>query len=49
MYGGKFYDDLDEDIKEQILEYDLFVEVISEKEDPVIYDMFTQLNLLLII
>ncbi len=44
MYGGKFYDDLDEEIKEQILEYDLFVEVISEKEDPVIYDMFARLN-----
>ena len=44
LYGGKYYDDLDEEIKEQILEYDIFVEVINEKEDPVIYDMFARLN-----
>lgn len=44
LYGGLRYDDLDEEMQEQILEYDLFVEVISEKEDPVIYDMFARLN-----
>lgn len=44
LYGGKYYDDLDEEIKEQILEYDIFVEVINEKEDPIIYDMFARLN-----
>lgn len=44
LYGGKYYEDLDEETKEQILEYDLFVEVISEREDPVIYDMFARLN-----
>ena len=44
LYGGKYYDDLEEEIKEQILEYDIFVEVINEKEDPVIYDMFARLN-----
>lgn len=44
LYGGKYYEDLDEEIKEQILEYDIFVEVINEKEDPIIYDMFARLN-----
>ncbi len=44
LYGAKYYDDLDEEIKEQILEYDIFVEVINEKEDPIIYDMFARLN-----
>lgn len=44
LYGGKYYEDLDEETKEQLLEYDLFVEVISEREDPVIYDMFARLN-----
>lgn len=44
LYGGKYFDNLDEDIQEQILEYDIFVEVINEKDDPVIYDMFARLN-----
>ncbi len=44
LYGGMRYEDLDEEIKEQILDYDIFVEVINEKEDPVIYDMFARLN-----
>lgn len=44
LYGGMHYEDLDEEMQEQILDYDIFVEVINEKEDPVIYDMFARLN-----
>lgn len=44
QYGGLYYDDLSEDVKEQLLEYEIFVEVINEKDDPVIYDMFARLN-----
>ncbi len=44
LYGGKYYKDLDEETQGQILEYDIFVEVINENEDPVIYDMFARLN-----
>ncbi len=44
LYGGKCYRDLDDEMKAQILEYEIFVEVINEKEDPVIYDMFARLN-----
>ncbi len=44
LYGGMRYEDLDEETQEQILDYDIFVEVINEKEDPVIYDMFARLN-----
>lgn len=44
LYGGLYYEDLDEEVQEQILEYDIFVEVINEKEDPIIYDMFARLN-----
>ncbi|HCC07779.1 MAG TPA: DUF262 domain-containing protein [Clostridiales bacterium] len=43
-YGGKKYEDLLEDIKEQILEYEIFAEVINEKDDTTIYDMFARLN-----
>lgn len=43
-YGGMFYKDLKEEIQEQILDYDIFVEIINEKDDPVIYDMFARLN-----
>lgn len=44
QYGGLYYKDLDEDVQEIILDYDIFVEVINEKDDPVIYDMFARLN-----
>lgn len=44
LYGGMHYEDLDEETQEQILDYDIFVEIINEKEDPVIYDMFARLN-----
>lgn len=43
-FGGKCYSDLSEEVQEQFLDYDLFVEVINEKDDPVIYDMFARLN-----
>ena len=44
LFGGKYFEDLDDETKEQILEYDIFVEVINEKDDPIIYDMFARLN-----
>ena len=43
-YGGKAYDELDDEVKEGLLEYELFVEIINEKDDTVIYDMFARLN-----
>lgn len=43
-YGGMYYEDLDTDVKEAILEYELFVEIVNEKDDSIIYDMFARLN-----
>lgn len=44
LYGNKCFSQLDEEIKEAILEYDLFAEIINETDDAVIYDMFARLN-----
>lgn len=44
MYGNKCFSQLDEDIRESILDYDLFAEIINETDDAVIYDMFARLN-----
>ncbi len=44
QYGGLFYSQLDDDVKESILEYELFIEIINEKDDTIIYDMFARLN-----
>lgn len=43
-YGGKKYSELDDDIKEELLEYEIFAEVITEKDESIIYDMFARLN-----
>lgn len=43
-FADKYYEDLDDSIKEQILEYEIVSEVITEKDDTVIYDMFARLN-----
>ena len=42
--GGKKYSDLDADIQENILEYEILAEVVTEKDESVIYDMFARLN-----
>ncbi|MBB6001595.1 DUF262 domain-containing protein [Arcicella rosea] len=43
-FGGMFYNDLEEDIQIQILEYNIPVEVVKIKDDASIYDMFARLN-----
>lgn len=43
-YAGYFYNDLDEDDKEQFLSYSLPVEIIKTKDDATIYNMFARLN-----
>lgn len=43
-YGDKRYSELDDETKENFLSYELFVEIINEKDDHVIYDMFARLN-----
>lgn len=42
--GGKHYSDLDEDMQSDILEYEIQAEIVTEKDDSVIYDMFARLN-----
>lgn len=42
--GGKYYEEMEEDIKEDILQYELTSEVVSEENDAVIYDIFARLN-----
>lgn len=44
QYGGMKYSDLDEDAKEDLLEYEILAEVVTEKDESVIYDMFARLN-----
>lgn len=44
LYGGKTFSELDEDTREDILEYEILVEIINEKDDNIIYDMFARLN-----
>ena len=43
-YGGKKYSDLDENSKEAILGFEIIAEVVVEKDESVIYDMFARLN-----
>lgn len=43
-YGGKKYSDLDEEAKEAILEFEIVAEVVTEKDEGLIYDMFARLN-----
>lgn len=42
--GGKKYSDLDTDIQEAILEYEILAEVVTEKDESIVYDMFARLN-----
>lgn len=44
FYGGKKYSDLDEDAQEAILEFEIVAEVVTEKDESLIYDMFARLN-----
>lgn len=43
-FGGKTYSDLDPETQEQLLEYEILAEVVNEKDDSVVYDMFARLN-----
>ena len=43
-YGGKRYSDLEPDIQEAILEYEILAEVVIEKDETIVYDMFARLN-----
>ena len=43
-YGKKFYNDLNEETREKILNYNIGVEIIKLKEDSKIYEMFARLN-----
>lgn len=44
VFGGKKYSELDEDTQEAILQYEILAEVVTEKEETTIYDMFARLN-----
>lgn len=44
QYGGMKYSDLDEETKEAILEFEIVAEVVTEKDESLIYDMFARLN-----
>lgn len=44
LFGGKKYSELDPDTQEAILEYEILAEVVTEKDESVIYDMFARLN-----
>lgn len=43
-FGGLFYENLDDDVKEEILHYNISVEIIKIKDDARIYEMFARLN-----
>lgn len=43
-FGGKYYSDLDTETQEAILEYEIMAEIVVEKDESVIYDMFARLN-----
>ncbi len=43
-FGGKYFSDLDTDTQEEILSYQISVELVTEKDDSIIYDMFARLN-----
>lgn len=42
--GGKRYSELEPDIQEAILEYDIMAAVVTEKDESIVYDMFARLN-----
>lgn len=43
-HGGKKYSDLDEEVREAILSFEIVAEVVTEKDESLIYDMFARLN-----
>ncbi len=43
-FGGKKYSDLDTEIQEAILGFEIVAEVVTEKDESLIYDMFARLN-----
>lgn len=43
-YGGLRYSDLSDEMQEGILEYEIVAEVVTEKDEGLIYDMFARLN-----
>lgn len=43
-YGGKTYSELDEEARENILSFEIIAEVVTEKDEGLIYDMFARLN-----
>lgn len=43
-YGGKRYYQLDPEIQEAILSFEIVAEVVTEKDESLIYDMFARLN-----
>ncbi len=44
FYGGKKYSELDEETQEAILGFEIVAEVVTEKDEGLIYDMFARLN-----
>ena len=42
--GGKKYSELDPEMQEAILEYEIMAAVVTEKDESVVYDMFARLN-----
>lgn len=43
-FGGKKFEEFSDEEKEQFLEYEIVAEIINEKDDDIIYDMFARLN-----
>lgn len=43
-YGGKKYSELEQEIQESILRFEIVAEVVTEKDESLIYDMFARLN-----
>ena len=43
-HGGKKYSDLDSDLQEAVLSFEIVAEVVTEKDESLIYDMFARLN-----
>lgn len=43
-YGGLFFSELEHNVQEEFLTYELPVEIIKSKDDSIIYDMFARVN-----
>lgn len=42
--GSLKYSELDDDLKKELLQYEIIAQVINEENDSIIYDMFSRLN-----